>query len=94
MFLRLTLLFASLSTTLSGQGVVPPFQVGQVNPLPGLNAGSVPAASVGSVHMIHLPGDPPNVFYCAASVTGLSATYGGAGNCDLVCGSYDVLTDT
>ena len=89
-----TLLFASLSTTLLGQGVMPPFQVSQVNPLPGLNAGSVPGIEVSHVHMVHLPGDPPSVFYCAAQVTGLPAAYGGVGGSDFVCGSYDVLMDT
>lgn len=87
-------LCAGLSAALPGQGVVPPIRIGPQSPQPGLNPGSVPAASVRHVHMVHLPGDPPNVFYCAATVTGLSGALGGAGNTDLLCGSYDVLTDT
>jgi len=91
----LALLYVAPLAPLLGQGVVPPFQLGQVHPLPGLNAGSVPASEVHLVHMVHLPGDPPSVFYCAAAVAGLSPAYGGVGGFnDLLCGSYDVLTDT
>lgn len=85
---------AGFAAALSGQGVVPPFQVGQTNPLPGLNPASVPGSVVSHVHMVHLPADPLNVFYCTATVAGLPASYGGAGGLDFVCGSYDVLTDT
>lgn len=91
----LALLFTSISATLSGQGVVPPFRIGQVSPLPGLNAGSLPGGgSVYHVHMVHLPGDPPSVSYCAVTLLGLPSSYGGAGNFDFLCGRYDVLTDT
>jgi len=83
-----TLLFASLSTTLSGQGVVPPFQVGHVNPLPGFLASWVPVGGVLHMHLTHLPSDPPSVFYCTATVKLSNFDW------DLVCGSYDVLTDT
>ena len=87
-------LAASLSAPLPGQGVVPPLEVGRVNPLPGLSQGALPATGILQLHLVHLPGAPANIFYCAATVTGLSPTYGGAGGYDLLCGSYDVLTDT
>ncbi|HLU40211.1 MAG TPA: hypothetical protein VK081_12565 [Planctomycetota bacterium] len=54
----------------------------------------MPGSNVQQVHMIHLPSDPPNVFYCALTVSGLQATFGGVGGTDLLTGSYDVLTDT
>ncbi|MCA8978272.1 MAG: hypothetical protein KDC98_26325, partial [Planctomycetes bacterium] len=89
-------LLASLTfipAILPAQGVVPPLENGQIYSLTGLSSSGMPAASVGFVHMIHLPGDPANVFYCSACVQGLSPAYGGAGGDDIVCGSYDVLTD-
>lgn len=79
---------------LLAQGVVPPVQINQVNPLPGLSTPAVPAASVQQVHTVHLPTDPPNVFYVAMTVTGLGAANGGVGSSDLLTGRYDVLTDT
>lgn len=85
------LLAIGLPASLVGQGVVPPFQLGQVHPLPGLNAGPIPGSEVRHVHMVHLPGDPPNVFYCSLTVVGLSPS---ATDSELLCGSYDVLTDT
>src|SRR3990172_10926690 len=91
MKLRHPLCFVSLTTSLMAQGVVPPFQTGQVNPLPGLSAGSLLVGDVTQVHLIHLPNDPPSVFYCALTVR---ATFSPNSNLDLLCGSYDVLTDT
>lgn len=93
MQLRTCVVAAALATTLLGQGVVPPLQVLQTNPHPGLNPGPVPGASVQQVHMVHLAGDPANVFLTAMTVTGLSG-FGGVGGSDLLTGSYDVLTDT
>ena len=90
MWLRPALFFASLSTALLGQGVVPPFQIGQVNPLPGFSGAWAPMGGVLHVHLTHLPSDPPSVFYCAVTVRLLWAPY----DSDLLCGSYDVLTDT
>lgn len=96
MRLFLAILTTGLSVALPAQGVVAPVQLGQINPVPGLDAGGVPGTRVMHVHMIHLPGSPPNVFYCAATVEGLGGwpNLGPAGGWDFVCGDYDVLTDT
>lgn len=79
---------------LLAQGVIPPVQLGQINPLPGLSTPNVPAARVEQVHLIHLPADPPNVFLVGMTAVGLPPTSGGMGSGDLITGSYDVLTDT
>lgn len=94
--MRLSLLATvlALAPYALAQGEIPPYQVGQTNPLPGLQAGSVAVSSVQQIHMIHLPADPPNVFLCSLTVTGLSSTSGGVGGSDFLTGSYDVLTDT
>lgn len=84
----------ALCTPLCAQGEVPPPQIGQTNPLPGLKPPAIPGTNVQQVHMIHLPGDAPNVFHTALTVAGLPAANGGVGGTDLLTGKYDVLTDT
>lgn len=84
-----------LSASLLAQGAVPPFEILQTNPLPGLSPplGSVGVAQVQQVCLIHLPSDPPSVYQCGLTVTSLFS-YGGVGGSDLLAGTYDVTTDT
>ncbi|MCA8949988.1 MAG: hypothetical protein KDE27_10830 [Planctomycetes bacterium] len=89
-----TLFFAVLVPSLASQGVVSPVHVGNPAAVPGLSAPAVPWVSSVDVRFVHLAGDPPNVYYTTATVTGLSAVAGGAGGLDVACGRYDVLTDT
>ncbi|MFO1078868.1 MAG: hypothetical protein U1E73_14190 [Planctomycetota bacterium] len=89
-----TLFFPFSVASLLAQGVVPPLVDTVTNPWPGIASGPVPAGDVQQVHFVHLPTDPPNVFYCGVTSTSLSGTYGGVGGSDVLCGSYDVLTDT
>ena len=79
---------------LRAQGVVPPFRVNLLNPVPGLSAPLVPGTNVQQVNFVHLPTDPPQVFLCTMTVAGLPAQYGGLGGTDLLSGSYNALTDT
>lgn len=88
------LAFCAIAASLIAQGVVPPLVTSVVNPLPGIGAGTVPASDVQQVSFVHLPTDPPNVFYCGMTNSVLSPSYGGVGGTDVLCGSYDVLTDT
>lgn len=88
-----TFLTLTLSASLSAQGVLPPFKLGVLNPQPGLSAPNIPGTNIQQVHMIHVPGDLPNVYLCGATISALSATYGGVGGTDVVTGRYDVLTD-
>jgi hypothetical protein len=88
------LAFCALGASLIAQGVVPPLVTSVVNPFPGLGAGPVPATDVQQVNFVHLPTDPSNVFYCGMTGTALSPSFGGVGGTDVLCGSYDVLTDT
>lgn len=88
------LALCALAASLIGQGIVPPLVTNTVNPIAGIAAGPVPANDVQQVHFVHLPTDPPNVFYCGLTGNLLSASFGGVGGTDVVCGSYDVLTDT
>lgn len=81
---RFAACLVGVTGTAFAQGVVPPLQVGQSSALPGLNA----FGPVLDVDLVHQPGDPPNVFYCALTLR-ISAS-----NYDLLCGSYDVLSDT
>src|SRR5258708_2753645 len=92
--MRFCLALAALTSSMLAQGVVPPFRISQINPLPGLSAPGIPGSSVQQVNMIHLPSDPLNVFLCSATSVGLPPAFGGVGGSDLVTGSYDVLTDT
>lgn len=87
---------ALLVTTslLSAQGVVPPFQLSQLNPRPSLGTGVVPGTDVQQVHMVHVAGDPPNIYLCGMTVTALPAANGGVGGTDVLSGRYDAVTDT
>jgi hypothetical protein len=71
------------------QGTVPPFVLQVTNPHPNLSAPVIPVSGVAQIQLIHLPGDPPNIYSACMTVYGL-----GVGAEDLLCGSYDVLTDT
>jgi hypothetical protein len=84
----------ALAPSLVAQGVVPPFQIGSTNPLPGIGATALPVTSVQQIHAIHLPSDPPQVFLCGITATGLAPANGGVGGQDLLTGRYDALTDT
>lgn len=75
------------------QGVVAPFRLGLVNPIPGLASAVVGVGSVVHASFVHLPSDPPGVFYGALTVTGLSPTMGGVGTIDLLCGHYNAAAD-
>ncbi|GAB4137160.1 MAG: hypothetical protein Fur0037_02130 [Planctomycetota bacterium] len=92
---HLALLTCVLSPAfVSAQGVVPPYEVVEVNPLPGLSPGPIPGNQVQQVCLVHFPGNPPNIYYCALTVYGLGSANGGVGGSDLLTGDYDVLTDT
>lgn len=82
-----------LSAALLAQGAVAPFQLSQTNPLPSLSPGVIPATQVQQVCMVHLAGDPPNIYQCGLTVVGLVG-YGAVGGSDLLYGTYDVVTDT
>lgn len=94
MLLRRLMILAGLTSALSAQGLVPPFQMAQSNRPLGLNAGAVPGIEVRHVDLVHLPGSPPNVFYGSLTVLLLPPAFGGVARMDLLCGTYDVSTDT
>lgn len=79
--------------SLAAQGAVPPYVLGQTTSIAGLNAWA-PGVQVRHVHFVHLPGNPPEVFYGVANVRHLPTALGGVGDWDLVAGRYDVVTDT
>lgn len=87
------LLAATLAAPVLAQGVLPPFKLGVLNPKPGLSVPNIPGTDIQQVHLVHVLGDLPNVYLCAATISNLSATYGGMGGTDVVTGKYDVLTD-
>ncbi len=89
-----TLFCFAMPTLLVGQGVVPPFTIQQQNTHASLCTPAVPGTGVQQVHMVHLPSDPPQVFLCGLTISGLPAANGGVGGTDLLSGKYDALTDT
>ncbi len=84
----------SLALNVRSQGTVGPFEPAAPSSPLGLNATTLGVAAVGAMHMVHLSGSPESEFYCAIMVQGLGAGAGGAGSWDLLCGRYDIATDT
>lgn len=75
------------------QGIVPPFRLGLINPIPGLGSAPIGVASVSNASFARLPGLSPGMFYASLTVTGLPPAMGGVGWSDLLCGYYDAAAD-
>ena len=81
-----------LSAGLVGQQV-PPFELGTVDPVPGLSPATLGVATVEQIHLEQDPSLPLGLWRAAVTVTGLPAARGGAGGHDVLSGTYDPILD-